>query len=328
MASTRTAVAIRPVEPAELTSWLRLVNQFRYWQNDLEALRFDDTLRPAGEPILRLGAWTADGTLVGVAEAALSEDGSRYAARASGLVGIAPEHRRRGLGTRLADEVERFAETTANKWVEAEVREINLPAALPFVRQRGYVELERYRTSVQTPSTVDLSGLAGLQSRLEREGVEFVILPAIDSARARDELYQSTMQIWRDMPHEAHVDWHDPTRETFIRSIFERPSVLLDGFYVAREGERIVGLSYLTRRPDGNAEVGETGVLRDSRRRGIARALKMMVTRYAAEKGIRGVHTDNRTDNAGMLAINRELGFVPGEEIVIIEKTLRIRSEN
>ena len=258
MASTRTAAAIRPVESAELTSWLRLVNQFRYWQDDLEALRFDDTLRPAGEPILRLGAWTADGTLVGVAEAALSEDGSRYAARASGLVGVAPEHRRRGLGTRLADEVERFAETTANKWVEAEVREINLPAALPFVRQRGYVELERYRTSVQTPSTVDLSGLAGLQSRLEREGVEFVTLPAIDSARARDELYQSTMQIWRDMPHEAHVDWHDPTRETFIRSIFERPSVLLDGFYVAREGERIVGLSYLTRRPDGNAEVGET----------------------------------------------------------------------
>jgi len=48
----------------------------------------------------------------------------------------------------------------------------------------------------------------------------------------------------------------------------------------------------------------------------------MMVTRYAAEHVIKRVHTGNRADNEGMLAINRELGFVPGEEIVIFEKTL------
>jgi mycothiol synthase len=322
MASAHTAVVIRPVEPADLRSWLEIVNQFRYWQDDLEALLFDDTLRPAGEPILRLGAWTAEGVLAGVSEAALSEDGSRYEDRAAGLVGVAPPYRRQGLGTRLAEEVERFAASNGVRWVEAEVRERNLPDALPFVGRRGYVELERYRTSVQAPSTVDVSRLSALRSRLEREGIETVAFPAIDSPPAREELYRSTLPIWRDMPHEPHVNWQDPPLETFIRSIFERPSVLLDGFFVARVGERIVGQSYLLRRPDGDAEVGDTGVLRDFRRRGIARALKMMVTRYAAEKGIRRVHTDNRTDNAGMLAINRELGFVPGEQILIVEKTL------
>jgi ribosomal protein S18 acetylase RimI-like enzyme len=322
MASTRTALVIRPVEPADLAAWLGLVNQFRYWQDDVEGLRFDDTLRPADEPVLRLGAWTADGALAGVVEAALSEDGSRYEDRAAGVVGIAPAYRRQGLGTRLAEEVERFAASNRVRWVEAEVRESNLPVALPFVGQRGYVELERYRTSVQTPSTVDLSALTALRSRLEREGIEIVPFPRIDSPRARDELYRATLPIWRDMPHEPHVDWQDPSPETFMRSIFERPSVLLDGFFIAREGERIVGLSYLARRPDGNAEVGDTGVLRDYRRRGIARALKLMVTRYAAQQGIRRVHTDNRADNAAMLAINRELGFVPGEQIVIFEKTL------
>jgi GNAT superfamily N-acetyltransferase len=76
------------------------------------------------------------------------------------------------------------------------------------------------------------------------------------------------------------------------------------------------------RRPDGTAEVGDTGVQRDYRRRGIARALKMMVTRYATDHGIERVHTDNRADNTGMLAINRELGFAPAEQIVIFEKTL------
>jgi len=321
MASTRTAFVIRPAEPADLASWLSLVNQVRYWQDDVEALQFDETLRPPDEPILRLGAWTTDGALAGVAEAALSEDGSRYQDRAAGLVGIAPAYRRQGLGARLADEVEGFAVANHVRWVEAEVRETNLPAALPFVGLRGYVELERYRTSVQTPSTVGLSGLTELRTRLHGEGIEIVAFP-IDSPRARDELYRLTVQIWRDMPHEPHVDWQDPAPETFSRSIFERPGVLLDGFYVARDGERLVGLSYLVRRPDGDAEVGDTGVLRDYRRRGIARALKMMVTRYATENRITRVHTDNRADNAGMLAINRELGFVPGEEIVIFEKAL------
>jgi RimJ/RimL family protein N-acetyltransferase len=206
--------------------------------------------------------------------------------------------------------------------VEAEVREANLPVSEPFVRERGYVELERYRTSVQVPSAIDLGGLTRLQIRLEGEGIALVAFPAIDSPQARDELYRATLQIWRDMPHEPHVDWEDPPLQTFNRTIFERPSVLLDGFFVARDGDRIVGLSYLARRPDGDAEVGDTGVLRDYRRRGIARALKMMVTRYATDHAIRRVHTDNRADNAGMLAINRELGFVRGEEIVIFEKTL------
>jgi mycothiol synthase len=322
MASTRTGVVIRPVDPVELVSWLGLVNQVRYWPDDIEALRFDDTLRPPEEPVLRLGAWTTDLALVGVAEAVLSEDGSRHEDRAMGLVGVAPAYRRHGLGTRLAEEVERFAASNGCRWVEAEARESNLPVALPFVRRRGYVELERYRTSTQAPSTVDVSGLAALRRPLEGAGIELVAFPAIDSPRARDELYRAMLPIWRDMPHEPHVDWEDPTPGIFARSIFERPSVLLDGFFVARDGERIVGLSYLVRRPDGDAEVGDTGVLRDYRRRGIARALKLMVTRYAAQHGIARVHTDNRADNAGMLAINRELGFVPGEQIVIFEKTL------
>jgi ribosomal protein S18 acetylase RimI-like enzyme len=322
MASTRAAVVIRPVEPANRRSWLDLVNQVRYWQDDLEALQFDDTLRPPEEPVLRLAAWTPDGRLAAVAEAVLSEDGSRHEDRAMALVGVAPMYRRQGLGTRLAEEVERFAASNACRWVEAEVREHNLTVALPFVERRGYVELERYRTSTQIPSTVDLSGLDALHSRLNAEGIEILAFPAIDSPSARDELYRAMMPIWRDMPHEPHVDWVDPTPEIFARGIFERPSVLLDGFFVAREGERIVGLSYLARRPDGDAEVGDTGVLREYRRRGIARALKLMVTRYAAQHGIARVHTDNRADNAGMLAINRELGFIPGEQIVIFEKTL------
>lgn len=245
-------------------------------------------------------------------------DGSR-----GGFVAVAPAHRRHGIGGRLADEVERFAATAKVKWLEAEARERDLPSALPFLERRGFLALERYQTSRQRPAGVDLSRLDALRSRLATDGIETTALVDIDGERTRLQLYACTMAIQHDMPHEAHVAWQDPPFEAFVRTIFERPGVLLDGFFVARDGDRIVGLSYLVRRPAGDAEVGDTGVLASHRRRGIARVLKLLVTRYATQHRIRFVYTDNRADNAGMLALNTELGFVPGEVIVIFEKIMR-----
>ena len=320
---TGTTFSLRPVRREELEAWVDLANQSRYCQDDAAGTIFDDSLRPPQEPLLRLAAWAPDGALAGVAQAVLGEDGSRLKDRAQGLVGVAVPYRRQGLGARLADELERFATDNQVKWLEIDVRESNLAGAEPFLRTRGFVELERYRTSVQEPARVDLSDLDQVRSQLRRDGIETTAFTAIDSPQAREELYRATMPIWRDMPHEPHVDWEDPPIATFLKSIFEGPSVLLDSYFVALDGEHIVGLSYLVRRPDGDAEVGDTGVLHSHRRRGIARTLKRMVTRYAAERGIQRVHTDNRADNTGMLAINRELGFVPGELVVIFEKALR-----
>jgi GNAT superfamily N-acetyltransferase len=314
--------SIRPVETEELKPWLDLANQFRHWQEDVKGFLFEETLRPADEPTLRLSAWTGGGVLAGMAEAALSEDGARLTDRASGFAAVAPAYRRQGLGARLADEVDRFAVKAGVRWLETETREAELAATLPLLRKRGFKELERYQTSIQKPATVNLSRLDELRGRLRNDGIETVALPQIDSELARQELYRCNTAIWRDMPHEAHVEWRDPPFDTFTRSIFERPGVLLDSFFVARDGDHIVGLSYLLRRPEGGAEVGDTGVLSSHRRRGIARVLKMLVTRWAAQQEIPVVHTDNRADNAGMLAINRELGFQPGEVIVVLEKTM------
>lgn len=317
--------SIRPVRSEELKSWLDLANQYRLWQEDVEGFLFEETLRPANEPVLRLAGWTPGGELAGMAEAALSEDGAPYTDRAQVFIAVAPAYRRQGLGGRLADEVDRFGAAARVRWLETQTVERELTTTLPLLRRHGFAELERYQTSRQQPAMVDLSKLDELQGRLRDAGIETVALREIDGDHARQELYRCNTTIWRDMPHEAHVDWQDPPFGTFTRGIFERPAVLLDSFFVARDGDHIVGLSYLLRRPDGDAAVGDTGVLSTHRRRGIARVLKMLVTRYAAEQGIRFVYTDNRADNAGMLAINRELGFQPGEVVVVLEKTLQQR---
>src|SRR2546425_13293111 len=98
--------SIRPVQTEELKPWLDLANQHRHWQEDVPGFLFEETLRPAGEPALRLGAWAAEGELAGMAEASLREGGSPFTDRAQGVVAVAPALPRPGLGARLAAAVD------------------------------------------------------------------------------------------------------------------------------------------------------------------------------------------------------------------------------
>jgi RimJ/RimL family protein N-acetyltransferase len=61
----------------------------------------------------------------------------------------------------------------------------------------------------------------------------------------------------------------------------------------------------------GAAEQQLTGTLRSYRRRGLARLAKLAVIRWCAVEGISRLATGNDSTNAGMLAINEQLGFRP-----------------
>lgn len=314
--------SIRPVGAPELDQWLELRNRAFPWPEDHERFLFSQSLRPADEPVLELGAWTVDGELAGTAECYVGEEGERYIDRAESFITVAARFRRRGLGGRLAEEVERFARAQGVRWLEAILYEHDLSGSGRFLARRGFRELERYETSIQDPSRVSLEDLEPLRRRLRESGVETSSFAQIDSAVMRRSLYRCGVAIERDMPHEESVDWREAPFTTWIRKVLEGPGRSPDSVFVARDGDQIVGLTYLIAGPNGEAEVGDTGVLSSHRRRGIGRAIKMMATRYAADHGIRRIRTDNRADNAGMLAINHELGFVPDETILIYEKTL------
>jgi GNAT superfamily N-acetyltransferase len=73
------------------------------------------------------------------------------------------------------------------------------------------------------------------------------------------------------------------------------------------EGEP-VGYSYLAYRPS-LVETGFTGVLREHRNKGLARALKLETLVQAIGLGVRAVETDNDYENAPILHLNEELGY-------------------
>lgn len=315
--------SIRPVRAADLDDWIDLSNRIRHFHRTVALFEFEESFRPPGEPALRLGAWTREGHLAGMAEAEVSDAGYRYVDRAAGFAGVDPAYRRAGLGARLAAEVEGYARSAAVRWLEVHVLGNDLPAARPLLDRMRFAESDRGQLSTQRPADVDLSRLDALRQDLLRQGIRIVAFPEIDSPSSREELYGCAMEIERDMPSPPQVEWKDPALQDFIRRSLHRPGWSAEGLFIAVEGRHIVGLTYLVPRPGGEGDVEDTGVLRTHRRRGIARVLKMVATRHAKALGMQRVHTENNVTNTGMLAINRELGFVRGDVIVTFEKLLR-----
>lgn len=82
-----------------------------------------------------------------------------------------------------------------------------------------------------------------------------------------------------------------------------------DAQYLAADGEVWVGLVNLQLRRPERAEMGITVVRRAYRRRGIARALKVLALGLAQERGVTSVVTWNHVQNTPILRLNASLGF-------------------
>jgi hypothetical protein len=104
------------------------------------------------------------------------------------------------------------------------------------------------------------------------------------------------------IPYEVWLQWVSP------------PGVLPERMWVGLSGDRPVGTSFLDY---GSTPVstGFTGVLREHRGAGLARALKLETVVQAAELGVEAVETDNDYANAPILHLNEELGYrgIPGQ---------------
>jgi predicted GNAT superfamily acetyltransferase len=92
---------------------------------------------------------------------------------------------------------------------------------------------------------------------------------------------------------------------------FESPTVRLDRMWIAREGDDIVGISVLSYPPTrGNVWTDWTGTGRKVRGRGVARALKLETVMQAIALGVKSVRTENDGENAPILHLNEQMGYV------------------
>jgi GNAT superfamily N-acetyltransferase len=314
---------VRLLDPERLPDWVTLWNRVQpHWQTDVQAIELEDGLRPADEPLLRLVVEN-HGQFVAFGHLWVSDWGESIRGAAFAQIGVDPDSRRRELGTRLALQLEAFARDRGIGKLVGYATTDDFEGAEPFLQLFGFTEVEREQTSVQEPMAVDRSALPRLRRDLQAAGIEVVAFSTIDSPANRRRLHEAAIEMEDDVP--SRFDWELPSFPFFEARWFGLKISLPDAIFVAREGERIVGISSLERRQDTNMDVGLTGTARTHRRRGIARVLKLMATEYAAARGVARVHTGNATVNQGMLSLNRSLGFRPGPIEVSFEKVLELR---
>lgn len=177
-----------------------------------------------------------------------------------------------------------------------------------FAEARGYVRTRAERCSTLDPRTADTSSLESLESEKRAEGFRLVGLGEVRE-RPHD-LYVLVATCEADVPSD------DPATsipyEDWLREGYAYPDLDDDASFVVLAVGGMVALSLLyADRASGVAQNEMTGTLPGFRRRGLARLAKLASIRAAADLGIREIWTANDLENAGMLALNEELGYEP-----------------
>jgi len=220
-------------------------------------------------------------------------------------LGVVAEARGLGLGSGLLDRL--LAHARAHRWPST-LAATSDDASRGRAERRGFEVVDREERVV-----------------LELGGAVVPDPPAVELTdfAARPDLAPRLLELTRegmdDVPGEL-ARLEQPDLETWLG--WQRvPSRRPDFLVVALDGGEAVGFAQLNVYP----RVGYhafTVVARSHRGRGIARALKLELTRRARALGLERLITQSNEDNVAMRRLNAELGYVPAAPLVFMRRDL------
>jgi GNAT superfamily N-acetyltransferase len=158
-------------------------------------------------------------------------------------------------------------------------------------------------------ATADLSGFGELLAAREAEGYELLPLAAVSDRP--EELHRLDAGATAAVPTTHAED--DVRLDDWLVEALGHPQLSHEGsFVVVAAGGTPVAYAFLHVDPAFRLAANEmTGTHRDHRRRGLARLAKLGTIAWARDQGYESILTDNDEENAGILHLNRSLGYVP-----------------
>lgn len=225
-------------------------------------------------------------------------------------VAVDPARRRCGVGVALYADVLAFAREHGATRLHAEVREACAGEGMSFAERCGF-HVERHIFE----STIDLTAFdeerfAGHVEALERAGIRFFSMADLGNTEdAQRRLHALNERQVLDIPGQAR---HERPFDAFQRSVCQAAWYRAGGQILAADGDEWIGLSAIGYFAETNSAYNMmTGVAAPYRGRGLALALKLLAIRAARSWGAAYTRTNNDSENAPMLAVNRKLGYRP-----------------
>jgi len=146
------------------------------------------------------------------------------------------------------------------------------------------------------------------RKQMEGQGLQLHPISQDSDTEKFQKLYEMMIESEKDIP--TTVPWRELTFDEWRRFWFDNPAIRVDRYWVARDGDAIVGTSVLDCPVvRGIPWTAYTGTARRVRGRGIARALKYESMGQAIDAGYTRVRTNNDADNPPILRINAEMGY-------------------
>jgi len=290
------ALDVRMLEPdRELDVYIAVCNQARMGVLTREQWH-DEEARARGHGLRRCLVGESDGRIMvigSLADEDMTEDG------VSTWVVTDAEHRRRGHGTTMMAAVEDVIAERRPAEVRTAVRDDD-PDSRAWAERRGFALFDHTFRSRLDLDGFDPTPHRGTIELAEASGLRFARFGSDDDP---DRLFELFVRLLLDVPDEVEA----PDRAYFQREVVERAGAIS---VIAYDGDAPAGLALLL--PLGEDEYlnALTGVVREYRGRGLARALKVVSGEVAREAGRRYLVTNNNARNAAMLAVNDALGFV------------------
>lgn len=283
-------VVLRPVETDEDVAAFLDVRARVDPQYPITRANFDDGRdRPDRIDVLAV----IDGEVVGAAWANLpSSRGASAFMYVS--VRVVPERRRLGAGTALFRCVSEHALALGRSRLYTVTRHVDADTPA-YLGKRGYVEL----------------------TRMEDLALDLTVMPPDEGPPAGIEIVPLAHKYERGMyevAKEANPDI--PSPDPIEAGTFEEwrrrelgPRVFPELSFVALQNREVVGWATLGEDQPGCAQNFMTGVARQARGRGVARALKLAQIHAARKAGLHRLRTQNDLANVAMRRVNERLGY-------------------
>lgn len=291
-----------------------IINTFNPEPASAQQLQEDEASAPTDRLIYRMNAVNDEGLILGYSW--IRRNPWMPEERFWFRVTVDPLYKNAGIGSLLYDDGLRFVKDHGGNRLDVTIRDSDT-ASLDFAAHRGFKVIRHVYDSILDLSTFDEGRFVGIIESLENAGIRFTTLAeAGNTSENQRRIYDLDVQVNPDIPGEPMIF---PPFEEYCKTMLGGAMFIPDGAIIAADGERWVGFTILGYARDIGLMINEmTGVHRDYRGRHIALALKLLAIRRARRYGVTTIRTNNDSENAPMLAVNRKLGYrpVPGYYVV------------